>query len=697
MKRIQALKKSAVLLTFAALSVTPLSAAELIYQEDFETDGEAATPQRYTTVGRDVYEIPRIREELGNQDQLGPIYFAHNNEVSFVGVPAPTSGRRMAMAWDLSITGEASTDVLDLFDSAVKWLLNNRAGAKIIVSPAGTQLGVLGDRLIAAGHQLVDDDTTIPDEQITTLGDMLIHAPNGASRGARAAFPVLVIASADHDDVLTSSIGTVTTFEAGKGRVKAPAHPAAGGKTGEFDVATGSFAWQLIGDILPGGATVLAAFDQPIPPTIASLGDVDAIIAGTKEGTPTSGQTAILDINDASEGNWPGGDAVPGGATGVWGLLATGQLNVTEAGTYTIATGADDGVRVRIDANKNGFDAGDTVITDPGPHGNTITYGNVTFATPGTYDFQVIGYNSGGGGNIEVSVAITAGGGQTGLDTAPENWEVLGTAGAVSPVKLQGNVSLTAYTPSGNTEVVERPLMVLLNGPNDTPPGSVFGGGPFTGQSGSRFFAGAGMNKWPLPDTGDRYLTLRPVNVAGKQNVKLTIAAAGTFLDFERSALTRGSADYLEVAIDPDAAGPKPFERLIFFTAPTGNDKFVDDATTRPSSPIRLGLEFKDVTYDIPPGATDLVVEVRAISTFWNEIFAFDNIRITAGSDVLPTLSIAKQGANVVLTFANGTLQRATALGATPTEIQWADVTATDTYTVAPGDQGAAAFFRVRR
>ena len=239
--------------------------------------------------------------------------------------------------------------------------------------------------------------------------------------------------------------------------------------------------------------------------------------------------------------------------------------------------------------------------------------------------------------------------------------------------------------------------MVLLNGPNDTPPGSVFGGGPFTGQNGSRFFAGAGMNKWTVPDTGDRYLTLRPVNVAGKQNLKLTIALAGTFLDFERSALTRGSADYIEVAIDPDAAGPQAFERLMFFTAPTGTDKFVDDATTRPSSPTRLGLEFKDVTYDIPAGATDLVVEVRTISTFWNEIFAFDNIRITAGEDLQPTLAIAKQGANVVLTFANGTLQRATALAATPAQIQWADVNATGTYTVPSGEQGAAAFFRVRR
>src|SRR5262245_61689248 len=157
--------------------------AQLIYQEDFETDGEAANPQRYTTVGRDVYEVDRIRNELGNQDQIGPIYFAHNNEVSYTGVPAPTPARRMAMAWDLAITEADTTPAtLNLFDSAIKWLLNNKTGAKIVVAPAGTTLGVLGERLTAAGHTLVDDDTSVPDEQLTTLGDMLFHA-GGGSRG----------------------------------------------------------------------------------------------------------------------------------------------------------------------------------------------------------------------------------------------------------------------------------------------------------------------------------------------------------------------------------------------------------------------------------------------------------------------------------------------------------------------------------
>ncbi len=685
----------------AALGAAAIQSQELIYQEDFETDGEAANPQRYTTVGRDAFEVDRIRSEIGIQDQLGPIYWAHNNEVSYAGVPAPTAARRMAMAWNLAITeAEASPAMLELFDSSIKWLLNNKTAARVLVSPAGASLGVLGDRLLAAGHTILDDDPSVVEAQMGTIGDLIFHCPAAGSRGATAPIPMLVIAAADHDDVLTSSIGTPTAFEPGKGTIVASGHPAAGGKTGEFDVAIGSFSWELIGDFLPANPIIVANFAQSVPPTVSSLEHVEAMVAGTKQSTSATAQVDALDFNDVSEGNWPGGEALPGGASGVWGLRALGKLNVTAAGTYTVASGADDGVRVRIDVNKNGFDAGDSIITDAGPHGHTLAYGNVTFPATGTYDIEVIAYNSGGGGDVEVSVSIAAGGGQTGLDLSPENWELLGVAGAVSPVKAQGQFQITAYSPAGDTETVQRPLIMLLNGPADSPSGTVFGGGPFTGQSGQRFFGGAGMNKgvagglWATPDTGDRTLTLRPINVAGKNNVKLTIACAGTFLDFERSNLSRGSADYLEVAIDTDGTGPKDFERLIFFTPPTAALKYVDDATTRPNNPTRLGLAFKDVTYDIPAGATELVVEVRAISTWWNEIFAFDNIRITAGTvtQTPPNLGIARNGANVQITF-DGVLESRTAVD----NGTWTVVPGSGSVTIQANQLGGAQFYRARR
>lgn len=680
---------------WVALATFTAAGQELIYQEDFETDGEAATPQRYTTVGRDVYEVDRIRSELGINDQLGPVYFAHNNEVSYTGVPAPTAARRMAMAWNTSITeADTSPQMLQLFDSAIKWLLNNKANARIIVAPAGASLGVLGERLTAAGHTLVDDDTAVTEEQLGTLGDLLIHSLGAGSRGARAPIPMVALDADEHDDVLTASIGSTVTFEAGKGKIEAPSHPAAGGLTGEFDVATGSFAWELMGDQLPANATVLASFARLVPPTVASLEDVDAMAAGTKQSTSSSGELTLFDINDASEGFSPGGEPPAGGASGIWGMRATGKLNVLQAGTYTLATASDDGARVRVDVNKNGFDAGDTIVESPGPQGNTAAFGNVTFPSTGLYDVEVIGYNSGAGGNIEFWVALEAGGGKNDLSTAPENWEVIGTEGGTAQVRGSGNFQVTIYSPAGDDQAITVPLMVLLNGPNDTPPGSVFGGGPFTGQSGNRFFAGAGMNKWPWPDeNNDRYLTLRPIDVTGKENVKLTIAIAGTFLDFERGTV-RGTPDYLEVAIDTDGAGPKEFERLIFFTAPSGSVKYVDDTLTNPENPTRLGLQFQDVTYDIPAGATDLVIQLRAASTWWNEIFAFDNIRVTAGAAANPPQLSVKAGANgnVELTF-EGVLEARSAVNTGA----WSAVPGTSPLTIQKAQLGNAMFYRARR
>ncbi|MGZ8940338.1 MAG: hypothetical protein ACXW32_14120, partial [Limisphaerales bacterium] len=60
------------------LSVSSLSAAELIYQEGFNNDGSTNPTPRYTFTGKGIYEVPRIQTELSNFDQKGPIYWAHN-------------------------------------------------------------------------------------------------------------------------------------------------------------------------------------------------------------------------------------------------------------------------------------------------------------------------------------------------------------------------------------------------------------------------------------------------------------------------------------------------------------------------------------------------------------------------------------------------------------------------------------------
>lgn len=663
-------------------------AQESIYQENFNTDGEAASPKRYTTSGRDVYEIPRLRSELGNTDQLGPVYWAHNFDVTFVGVPPATPARRMLLAWDGAIDSTAaSTEVLELWDSSIKWLLEDKAGATVVVSPNAAAIGVLAERLGAAGYNVIDDDPAVAEEDVGSQGDLLIHyAGAPASRGARAAKPVVAIASADLDDLVVSSIGTAATFEPGNGTIAAAGHPAAGGKTGTFPIVTGSFNWQLIGSQLADGATVLATMTRRIPPSVTSLADADAMVAGTKQSEKVTAPVVTLDFSDASAGNWFDDNALPGDVASNWGLLVTGQLNVTAPGTYSFALGTDDGGRLQIDIDKNGFAAGDTIIESLGPQGHTVVYGDANFTAAGIYDFQVVAYNSGGAGDVEVSVAKSAGAGKNNLVDAPDEWELLGTVGGSAPVTVQGELEATSYVASGDTEEEQVPFIVLLNGPNDTPPGAVFGGGAFSGFEGEGFFGMAGGNKWPYPEEHNTYrsLTLEPVNVAGKENVKLTVALAATFLDFETS-------DFLDIVAYPSGLASEPVV-LAHFAAPSDSAKYFVDVGNNGTR--QLGLSFEDFTYDIPDGATDLIIEFRAATTFWNEIVAFDNVRITSGTGGAPpaTVAVARSGTDLVITF-TGTLESAAAITG-----PWTAVTgATSPLTLARGSLTGATFYRARQ
>src|SRR6059058_5079052 len=121
----------------------------------------------------------------------------------------------MLFVWDAAIDTEASPEILKLWDSSVKWLLNNKANAKVVVSPNATAIGILADRLTAAGYTVVDDDPNVVEEQIETQGDLLIHAVGApGSRGAKAKIPLIAMSSPDLDDLVVSSIGTATSFEA---------------------------------------------------------------------------------------------------------------------------------------------------------------------------------------------------------------------------------------------------------------------------------------------------------------------------------------------------------------------------------------------------------------------------------------------------------------------------------------------------
>ena len=428
------------------------SAQQLIYQEGFNDDGEAANPPRYTTTGRDVWELDRI---FGNpplasaSSQRGPIYWAHNFEVSFVGIPN-IPARRMMFTWsgnnDVANTTEP---FLKLWDSSVAWLLNGKANATVMVYPTAASIGGLADRLAAAGHTVLDNDPLKTDAQIEGDADLFIHAiDTDPSRYALLKKPVIAMTvPGDWDDMLLGSIGSTATFTPGQVNIAAPGHPAAGGATGSFDAFTGNQAFALAGRFLPEGSTTLATVNRTVPPSIVRLSDVDDMIDGAKQHAETVGTLDSLDISDGSRGNWPDDNPVPGGYTGTWGLRVQGKLAVSAPGTYRFALGSDNGARFQIDLDKNGFTADDNIIEDLGPHNHTIVYANVTFDAADTYDFEVRAFNSGGVGDFELSVGIFSAADVLDDDLASGYWELLGTAGGIAPVQLAGTA--TAGRPAG--------------------------------------------------------------------------------------------------------------------------------------------------------------------------------------------------------------------------------------------------------
>ena len=684
------LKYHAACLAAIVGAVFAASAQELIYQEGFNDDGEAANPQRYVFTGRDVYEVDRIQSELANFDQKGPLYWAHNFDTTFVGNPA-VPGRRMTFTWK-GVDGSTATEpLLALFDSSVKWLLNNKTGATVVVNPNVASIGALADRLTAAGHTVVDDDIAgTPDEQ-DVVGDLMIHGPGAGnpSRFVLSKKPVIVMNNPDYDDMLVGSIGSAVPFEPGQVTIAAPGHPAAGGKTGSFDAFTGSHDFEIVGSFLPPTATTLATVTRIVPPTIAGLLDVDAVVAGTKQHEKASDTVAELDFSDGSAGNWFVDNAVPGGYTGVWGLHARGKLTVGAAGVYRFAVGSDDGARLQIDVNKNGFGPEDTVLEDPGPHGHQVVYANVTFPAAGTYDYDLRGYNSGGGGSLEASVSTSAG--EVPDDALDSGyWEVLSTTGS-SPVKLQAAAAVTGYIAAGPNVEKQEPLIVLINGPTDNPPGVFYDGGAFSGFEGRGFIGAAGLNKWPYPDgLGYRSVRLKPVNVAGKPKVRLTVALAATVVDFETS-------DFIKILAYPQGANSTPVELANFHGVVNAIQPWMADEKEKFNR--RLTKQFADFTYDIPAGATDLVIEFQVATTWWTEIAALDNVRITSGDAVLTeplgSTTVTRTGDALTLAWTGGAapfaLQYKSELGKA-----WVDIATTSTRSVSLPAAGTAGYFRVQ-
>jgi hypothetical protein len=614
-----------------AMLLPSLHSQELLFEETFESDGKGT---RYEIEGGDLYEVERIKDELGIGDQEGPIYWSRSSEVSFVGVPAPAPDKRAILAWHHDIPADSISDgFFKLFDATIAWLAAGKEDAKILY--AGTLAEgdlALIEHLEGTGYTVLEDDLVgTPDPDDFDLAIKSSSAANFPSRFVKLAAPMLTFDGASHDDELVSSIGAVVSTQVEMGSIVSGEHPAAGGIEGSFELFDGTWSLNLVGEEIPGDATVVANFERVIPATVDRLSTVDGLIDGT---IPSTKESGILDAADMVGGAPAFGvffddEALPGDPTEAFAAVATGKLVVDAAGTYSIGLGIDDGDRLRVDLDGNGLNASDDVLVEDATGAFRYVTDDVDFPA-GTFDFQWVAFNSGGDFGAELAVGLDENG------NSPEpvddvEWELLSSKSG--NLKLDGEIAVDVFFNEGEAETEVRPLLVVIESGEDG--GSVFGGGPFVGFEGQTFFAGSGLNKFDNGEGEVKSLVIGPIDVAGKTDLELTLSVGATFLDFETS-------DFLDVSVDPDGNGDDDFTRLIHFTAPSGNDKFFDDKGTNAASPTRLGLQMRDVSYSIPDGATELVIKIDALTTWWNEIVAFDNIRVTAGGGA------AKQGGNVV-------------------------------------------------
>jgi hypothetical protein len=583
--------------------------AQILYTEKFNDDGDGV---RYTVGGRGM--------NLTLPD--GPSYWEHSFNVGEVGVINRAPARWAALLWSESIDPlQWTNDALGVFDGTVSWASEGRATNLVTyMSPPPTTPSdlFLQQRLIAAGHNVqgLALDAQLPAADGTRL--VLISSPTDSTpptKFNRYAAPLITWQSSGLDDLGLTSIGAAVPVDAGEVTITNPGHPAAGGKSGTIQWTTDPQTLYAPGRNVPAGGQVVATFQTTAAPAIDSLEKVEDLIAGQLGGTTATGMVVSADLAAATVGNWPFNHPVPGAPGDGFAVRGLGQITVDAAGAYSFALSNDDGGRLRIDLDRNGqFDAADDVIVDDASHAFLDSFGSANLQS-GNYDFEWLSFDNTGDYASELSVAFNPGGGQTGPITV-ENWTVLGDHLSSDPVRLVGDISLTTYIAAPVLQ--ERPALVVVDTNGDLL------GGRITGAEGAGFFAGADMNDPSYGGGGDnilRTLTLNPIDVAGETDLKLTIAVAGTNIDFE-------SPDVFRILADPDGDGPLPFQVIANY-GPTGTGALSFNGHV-------LGNALEDVTFALPEGATDLVIKFEAYSTFFNEILAFDNIRITAGAPQTP-------------------------------------------------------------
>ena len=651
MSKSDLLKKTLGLVCCFSLILTNGMAQTLIYQESFETDGEAENPPRYTTPERDVFDIPRIESELGNFEQRSALYWAHNFEIEAalgtdanIGIVIDAPARRAVLTWHHMINPEDVTDdAKELIDSLIDWLVEGEGSTdvRLITDQEIGELDYPGDsvlieRLEAKGFTVTSGDFGGGIAQFDENALLIVSSATPKTAFATFDGPMLTYNGTTLDNLLLTSKGSTlpsTTIDRIKVDESSPLSV-----SGELSFVENAQIFSTIGANIPEEGQVASVADFIIGGAIPleNLATVDELISGASPSAQATSEIDEADLNAGIGGLNFVDSAVPGGLVGGFGLRGVGTLDVTMAGTFSFAAGSKDGSRLRIDVDRNGFDEQDTVVEFDRIGAFSFAFGDVEISQPGAYDFEWVAFNSEGDFGAELWMHTFPEGGQTGpIDPNSQEFDVWLPVADFSifgafPISLSGPIEVTSYVGADSAPVTEeRPLLLLVEG------GAPLLGNAINGWEGDGFFAGAGLDKWGV---APKLLTLQPVNVAGHQDLKLTFMIAGTDLDYETS-------DFFEVWVDPTNSGS--FEQLARFTAPSSTDKFFTDGVTR------VGNRFRNVQYDLPEGSTELVVEFRARTTFFDEVIAIDNIRISSGA-APGGPAVANAGVDQTLTLASG-------------------------------------------
>lgn len=157
----------------------------------------------------------------------------------------------------------------------------------------------------------------------------------------------------------------------------------------------------------------------PAGESLDSLAKLDSALNGTYTPAPTSNtqfRQVINYLGDGGDGRFPayiplGPVNIPftlpglnGRASDVIGIRATGLVSIPSAGAWTFGFNTDDGGRFLIDLNNDGdfLDAGEALIVDDTLHGPEDKMGTVPSLAAGSYRFEFVMFENGGGDEAEL-------------------------------------------------------------------------------------------------------------------------------------------------------------------------------------------------------------------------------------------------------------------------------------------------------